>query len=311
MSISNDYVFYNSNLKNCMTHKLSPKIIETRHIYEVVIHFHGKQFPIHCILDLGRTSYELSHEPTKPYRVPVVKSNLLTGVSNIQEQKILMKLLITIPLEVSFWVHTAVHIKDHAFDLMNTSKGYNTLIPARYLENHLAEWISTAELHFPDSGNEYFGHDELHPAYSIEQDVLVGLRPDKIDIGAIVKNDPFVAERLPAYYLMRLHLFHPKEANNFPCYKRCDHLNNLEDLEDQQWLWPIYQLWKEEEKVGREYLREMIQKKKIWPSSSPISSLVLILSKGNWECLGLGVDHWHLNKNTIQYMMLLPTLEKL
>jgi len=74
---------------------------------------------------------------------------------------------------------------------------------------------------------------------------------------------------------------------------------------------PIYQLTREEEKILKEYLHNMIKEGKIRPSSSPTGSPILFVPKPNGKGLRLCADYRHLNSHTVKDKTPLPIMDEL
>jgi len=222
------------------------------------------------MLDLGSTSFAMSPESAKAFRVPVVKRKLPTSASDIGGQKIQNERIFTVPVALTFRNHTTLDVKDHAFEVMKTSKDYDALIPAWYLNQQKAEGITTGHLYFPHCGTECFGHNHIRPNYEITYDKRVALRPDAINIGAVVCNSPSLIEKLPKHYKKWLLLFDPKEAEKLSTNKESDHRIESISSEDKLRMGPIYQLSLEEVKLFVEYLDKMIKEGKIRPSLSSV-----------------------------------------
>jgi len=157
----------------------------------------------------------------------------------------------------------------------------NASIPAWNLNPHKAEGITNGHLHFHNCGLECFGLNHIRPGYEITYDTRVTLRPDAINIGAVVCNSPSLLQKLPKHNHKWLLLFDPKEAEKLSNHKESDHRIELISSEDQLGMGPIYQLSLEEEKLLVEYLYKMIKEGKIRPSSSSVGSLILFVPKPN------------------------------
>jgi hypothetical protein len=74
---------------------------------------------------------------------------------------------------------------------------------------------------------------------------------------------------------------------------------------------PIYQLSQEEEKILDQYLKKMIKKGKIRPSSSSVGSLILFVPIPNGKGLLLWVNCRHLNDHMKKNKTPLPIIDKL
>jgi len=145
------------------------------------------------MLDLGSTSFVISPEAAKAFSVLGVRgqqaiqtvddSGSMWGTENV----------FAIPLGRSFGNHRTYDEQDHTFEVIKTTRDYDPLIPAWYLEKHKARRTTTSHLHFPDCESECYNHGEIHPEYSITYDKRSVLNKKAIHIGAIVMNNPSIA----------------------------------------------------------------------------------------------------------------------
>lgn len=179
------------------------------------------------------------------------------------------------------------------------------------MEKHKARGTITSHLHFPHCGSTCSGHGKIHPAYSITYDKKILLSDQAIHIGAIVLNNPSVAQKLPSHYHKFLLLFNPMESEKLPDNKGCDCQFELIVSEDKLRMGPIYQLSQEEEKLLVQYLDKMINEGKIRPSSSVVGSQILFVPKPNGQGLRLCVDYLYLNDYTKKDKTPLPIMEEL
>ena len=147
---STDYVFYTSASKKELQF-VSATRIGTRPIYKFFFEVKQTYFPLRCMLDLGSTSFVMSPEAAKAFRVPVAKRKLATNALEVGGRKTTTEGLFTIPLALSFGNHRTLDDKVHAFEVMKISTGYDAQIPAWYLNKHKAEGITTRHLHFPQT----------------------------------------------------------------------------------------------------------------------------------------------------------------
>jgi len=263
------------------------------------------------MLDLGSTSFVISPEATKAFKIPVVKRNLPVKTSDVGGSRIKTEGLYTVPLGLSFGNHRTFDEKDHAFEVMKTSSQYDALIPAWYLEKHKAEGTTAGHLHFPCCNDSCFGHQKMRPDYEISYDKRIVLRHDAINIGTTISRNPEIAKKLPEHYHKWLLLFDPDEAEKLPDNKGCDHRIELKTAEDQLRMGPIYQLSIEEEKILIKYLEKMIKEGKVRQSSSPVGSPILFVPKPNGKGLRLCVDYRHLNQHTVKDRTPLPIMDEL
>jgi hypothetical protein len=121
------------------------------------------------MLDLGSTSFVISPEATKAFKIPVIKRSIAAKASDVGGSTITTEGLFTIPLGLSFGNHRTSD-NDQAFEGMKTSSEYDALIPAWYLNKHKAKGITEGRLHFPMYPDKCFGHGKIHPEYSITYD---------------------------------------------------------------------------------------------------------------------------------------------
>jgi len=282
---STDFVFYEPAKKNMKIQKISATKIGKRPIYRFFLDFDGQYFPLRCMLDLGSTSFVISPEATKAFKIPVIKRTKRVKSKDVTGREIKTEGLFTIPLGLSFGNHRSYDEKDHAFEVIKTSEDYDCLIPAWYLEKHKARGTTSSHLHFPHCTGECYGHGKLHPEYSITYDKRVALNKDAVHIGALAQSSSSMLEKLPKCYHKYLLLFDPEHAEKLPDSRGCDHRIELITSEDKLRMGPIYQLSQEEEKILVEYLEKMIKEKKIRPSSSSVRSPILFVPKPNGKGL--------------------------
>jgi hypothetical protein len=170
---SQNYVYYsavNKHNNKLQIKTINPTKVGKRPIYKFFIDYDGNYFPLRCMLDLGSTSFVISPEATKAFRIPVVKRNVPTRTSDVGGKRINTEGLYTVPLGLSFGNHRTYDAEDHAFEVMKTSSQYDALIPAWYLDKHRAEGTTAGHLHFPHCKESCFGHDKLRPEYEISYD---------------------------------------------------------------------------------------------------------------------------------------------
>jgi hypothetical protein len=186
---SKDYVFHkaiNKHINKPTLKKVSPTKIRKRPIYKFFINYTGNYFPLRCMLNLGSTSFVISPEATKVFKIAVVRRNVPTRTSDVGGKMTETKGLHTVPLGLSCGNHRTYDIKDHAFKVMKTSSQYAALIPASYLEKHKAEEITAGHLHFPYCRETCFRHDKLRPDYEISYDKRVAVGYDAINIETVI-----------------------------------------------------------------------------------------------------------------------------
>jgi len=163
---STDFVFYEAYRKDKKIKNISATKIGKRPIYRFFLDFDNQYFPLQCMLDLRNTSFVMSPEAAKDFKVPVVKRTEKVNSADVTRQEIVTERLFKIPLGLSFGNHRTYDDK-HAFEVMKPSQDYDCLIPARYLEKHKAQGVTTSHLHFSQCPASCFGHGKLHPEYSI------------------------------------------------------------------------------------------------------------------------------------------------
>jgi len=103
--LSNDYVYHMAARKGAKVYKVSPTQIGKRPIYKFFIDFDGKYYPLRCMLDLGSTSFVLSPQAAKAYKIPVVKREIPAKASDVGGSRIVPEGLFTIPFGLSFGNH--------------------------------------------------------------------------------------------------------------------------------------------------------------------------------------------------------------
>jgi len=70
---SDNFVFYQSYRTDKEIKKVSSTTIGKRPIYRFFLDFDNQYFPLLCMLVLGRTSFVISPEAAKDFKIPVVK----------------------------------------------------------------------------------------------------------------------------------------------------------------------------------------------------------------------------------------------
>jgi hypothetical protein len=95
---SRDYVYYMAARKGAKVYKVAPTKIGKRPIYKFFIDVEGKYFPLRCMLDLGSTSFVISLEATKAFKIPVIKRVIPARASDVRGSTITTEGLFTIPL---------------------------------------------------------------------------------------------------------------------------------------------------------------------------------------------------------------------
>jgi hypothetical protein len=82
------------------------------------------------MLDLESTSFVISPEAAKAFRIPVVKRIVPARASEVGGTNIKTEGLFTIPLGLSFGNHRTFDEKAHAFEVVKISSEYDALVPA-------------------------------------------------------------------------------------------------------------------------------------------------------------------------------------
>jgi hypothetical protein len=168
------------------------------------------------MLDLGSTSFVISPEAATAFKIPVVQREKQIKVKDVSAQKMTTTGLFTFPLGLSFGNHRSFNEEDHAFEVMKVTGDYDGQIQAWYLEQHKVRGTTTSHLNCPHCNNEGYGHEKLHPEYSLTYDKLVSINEKAIHIGAVVCSNPDILRKLPACYHQFMFLFDPEEAEKLP-----------------------------------------------------------------------------------------------
>jgi len=307
---STDFVYYQP-ASHPKVRQVSATRVGQRPIYRFCVDYDEQYFPLRCMLDLGSTSFVISPEAAKVFSIPVVSRPRPAKAGDVSGSQLETGGLFTVPLGVSVCNHRSHDEDDHAFEVIKTSGDYDALIPAWYLEKHMARGINTSHLHFPHCPQKSYNHGKIHPEYSIRYDKRIALNDAAIHIGAIAMSNPSIAQKLPVHHHKFLLLLDPKEAEKLRDNKGCNHRIELLGAEDKLRMGPIYQLSLEEEKLLVKYLDTMIEQGKIWPSSSTVGSPILFVPKPNGRGLRLCIDHRHINDYTKKDKTPLPIMEEL
>src|SRR5258708_5540007 len=99
---SKDFVFYQSARKNHKISKIFPTKIGKWPIYQFFIDYDTKYYPLRCMLDLGSTSFVISPNAAKAFKIPVVKRMKQVQTKDVTGRKIHTDGLFTVPLGLSF-----------------------------------------------------------------------------------------------------------------------------------------------------------------------------------------------------------------
>jgi len=163
---STDFVYYQP-ASHPKIDKVSATKVGRRPIYRFFIDYEGNYFPLRCMLDLGSTSLVISPEVAKAFAIPVVSRPKPVKAGDVSGAQLKTEGLFTVPLGVSFGNHRSFDDDNHAFEVIKMSGDYDALIPAWYLEKHMARGTTTSHLHFPHCPQECYNHGKIHPDYSI------------------------------------------------------------------------------------------------------------------------------------------------
>jgi hypothetical protein len=156
-------VYHQPATKTHKISKVSPTKIEKRPIYKFFIDHDNKYYSLRCILDLRSTSFLISPNTAKAFKIPVVRRKKTVQANDVTRRKIVNMGLYTVPLGFSFGNHRSYNEEDHALEVIKTCDDYDCLILAWYREKHKARETTTSHLHLPHCGTQCYGHDKLHP----------------------------------------------------------------------------------------------------------------------------------------------------
>src|ERR1700731_3793372 len=100
---SKDFVFYEVK----KLHKIPQTRIGKRPIYKFFIDYddqtgNSKQFPVRAMLDLGSTSFTISLQCAKAFKIPVVRRKNMTKANDFGGNQVKLPGMYTIPLGSSF-----------------------------------------------------------------------------------------------------------------------------------------------------------------------------------------------------------------
>jgi len=101
---STGYVFYEASKKNKKISKISPTKSGKRPIYNFFIDYNKKCYPMWCLLDLGSTSFVISPNAAKAFKIPVIKRTKKVQSNDVTGWEILTEVFIPFhwgyPLEI-------------------------------------------------------------------------------------------------------------------------------------------------------------------------------------------------------------------
>jgi hypothetical protein len=82
------------------------------------------------MLDLGSTSFVISPNATKAFKIPMVKRTKKVRSNDVTGREIVTEGQYTVVLGLSFGSHWSYDEQDHAFEAIETCSDYDCLIPA-------------------------------------------------------------------------------------------------------------------------------------------------------------------------------------
>jgi hypothetical protein len=156
---SRDFVYYEVK----KLHKIPSTRIGKRPIYKFFIDYNdgtgiSKQFPVRAMLDLGSTSFTISPECAKAFKIPLVWRKHTIRATDFGGNMVSLPGMYTVPLGLAFGIHRSLE----TFEVVKMQKDYDVLIPAWYLEQHKAQGTTYGHLHFTECGSKYYGHGKKH-----------------------------------------------------------------------------------------------------------------------------------------------------
>jgi hypothetical protein len=102
------------------------------------------------MLDLGSTSFTISPECAKAFKVLLVRRKHAIGAKDLGGNKVSLPGMYTIPLGLAFGNHRSLE----TFEVVKMQKDYDVLIPAWSLEQHKAQGTMFRHLHFTECGDK-------------------------------------------------------------------------------------------------------------------------------------------------------------
>jgi hypothetical protein len=96
------------------------------------------------MLALGSTSFTISPECAKVFKIPLVHRKHAIGAKDYGANKVSLPGMYAIQLGLAFGYHRLLEM----FEVVKMQKDYNVLIPAWYLEQHKAQGTTYGHLHF-------------------------------------------------------------------------------------------------------------------------------------------------------------------
>lgn len=122
-NVSNVYVDYTAARRT--GHKLtsvSATKIGKRSVYKFFINYNNQYYPLRCMLDLGSTGYVILPNAAKAFKIPVVKGTEKGQSRDVTGRELFTEGIYPIALGFSFANHRSYDPKDHAFEVMETSR---------------------------------------------------------------------------------------------------------------------------------------------------------------------------------------------
>jgi hypothetical protein len=164
---SDDFVYYEVK----KLHKIPSTRIGKRQIYKFFIDYDNgtgtsRQFPVPAMLDLGSTSFTISSECAKVFKILLVRRKQATGANDFGGNMVSLPGMYTIMLGLAFGNHQSLE----TFEVVKMQKDYDVLIPVWYREQHKAQGTTYGHLHFTEYGNKCYGHGKKHPEWDITYD---------------------------------------------------------------------------------------------------------------------------------------------
>jgi hypothetical protein len=149
---SDDFVYY----EVMKLHIIPSTRIGKRPIYKFFIDYDdgtgtSRQFPVWAILDLGSTSFTISPECAKVFKMPLVQRKHAIRAKEFRGNKVSLPGMYTIWWGLAFGYHRSLEM----FKVVKMQNDYDVLIPAWYLEQHIAQGTTYGHLHFTECGNNY------------------------------------------------------------------------------------------------------------------------------------------------------------
>jgi len=197
---SSNYIFYEPTRKWAKIETVSLTKFGKQPWYKFFIHYNNHYIPLQYMLDFGSTRFVFSPIATKAFKVPVVWKTKKVQWKDVTAWEIVTEGLDPIPVQLSFGNHCSYDAGDLAFDIMDTMREYDCLLPARDVEKQKAQGTTASQLHFPLCDFHCYWYDTIHPEYSITDHNWVAFNRDPIHIGSLVKNKPSKLDRIPMKY---------------------------------------------------------------------------------------------------------------